>query len=68
MKGGITPAAQWSPIVEEYKSLLGRPLLPAEANRLESLAVTLNRELVWQHIDLNENTWKPGRKRGKHDR
>jgi hypothetical protein len=64
VKGGITPAEQFQPTLDEYKSLLGRPLLTAQANRLESLAITLNRKLEWQHIDLNarkDEEWKRGR-------
>ena len=62
MTEGPTPARRWQLTVDEYESLLGRPLLPAQANRLESLAVTLGRQLEWQHIDLNRNEWQPGRK------
>jgi len=61
---GITPAAQWTPIEEEYQSLLNRPLLPTQARRLESLAVRLGKRLEWSHIDINARTdesWKPGR-------
>lgn len=57
----LTPAAQFAPIRQEFEGLLGRPLLPHQANRLASLAVTLGVRLAWQHIDLNQNEWKPGR-------
>ncbi len=58
---GTTPAGQMSPILEEFRSLLDRPLLPHQARRLESLAVSLGVKLEWQWIDLNENEWKNGR-------
>lgn len=58
---GPTPAGQMSPILEEFRQLLDRPLLPHQARRLESLAVSLGIKLEWQWIDLNENKWTPGR-------
>ena len=60
----FTPAAQFAPIKQEFDSLLNRPLLTHQANRLASLAVTLGVRLTWQHIDINarkDDAWKPGR-------
>lgn len=60
-----TPAGAMDGVRAEFRALLDRPLLPAQAARLESLAVTLAVRLEWQHIDLGENVWKPGRKPGR---
>lgn len=60
----FTPAARFAPIKAEFESLLDRPLLTHQANRLESLAVTLGVRLAWRHIDINagkDENWKPGR-------
>lgn len=58
---GIAAAAM------RLSSRIDAPLSPDQSARAESLAVTLGVKLEWQHIDLSENVWKPGRKpvRGK---
>lgn len=46
-----------------YRSLLGRPLLQDEADVLEALALSLGKEVKWQHCHLLPTlSWDNGRK------
>ena len=61
---GITPADRWAEIEAEYRGLLDRPLLPAQARRLRELARIVGKRLAWYHIDIEAGKaeeWQPGR-------
>src|SRR5690606_23804367 len=56
---GITPADRWRAIEAEYRSLLDRPLLPAQARRLQELAHITGRTLEWYHFELDAGRGDP---------